>query len=239
MTSTNTLRPDFFIIPRQLLDDRDLEQVDRFLYGAIYWFEKLKDGRCFASNETLANLLHTSPRVIQNSLTQLEAKGYITRIYKDEAKRNRAEIKCTVYFAKVSPTGDSHEEVSPTGRTRVTHRSLASDPQVTRVVITKENTEEYRSSTPSEVASSFFSKGPEYQSALSWLISRGVQEDIANRELAKFISYWTEPTRSGRKVRWELERTFEVKRRLATWLSNLKGFSGITSRSKGPAMVKL
>lgn len=43
---------------------------------------------------------------------------------------------------------------------------------------------------------------------------------ISDQELDKFISYWNEPNKSGTKVRWELEKTFDVTRRLRTWLGN-------------------
>ena len=39
------LEPDFLMIPFQLIKDKELEQVDRLLYGVIYWFEHLRDGR--------------------------------------------------------------------------------------------------------------------------------------------------------------------------------------------------
>lgn len=35
--------------------------------------------------------------------------------------------------------------------------------------------------------------------------------------LNEFFPYWTEPTPSGKKMRFELEKTWEVGRRLATW----------------------
>lgn len=41
-------------------------------------------------------------------------------------------------------------------------------------------------------------------------------------EVAKFVSYWTELTPSGKKQRWETEKTFEIERRLANWLSRVK-----------------
>lgn len=38
------------------------------------------------------------------------------------------------------------------------------------------------------------------------------------REVQAFTLYWTERNRSGKKQRWELEKTFEVHRRFLTWL---------------------
>ena len=38
--------------------------------------------------------------------------------------------------------------------------------------------------------------------------------------VADFIAYWTEPNRSQTKMRYELERTWDVERRLSTWEKN-------------------
>jgi hypothetical protein len=43
--------------------------------------------------------------------------------------------------------------------------------------------------------------------------------------LDKFVNYWTEKNKSGTKMRYELEKTFEITKRLATWASNDKNFN--------------
>ena len=43
--------------------------------------------------------------------------------------------------------------------------------------------------------------------------------------LESFFSYWTETNRSNTKLRFELERTFEVGKRLARWASNDNNFN--------------
>lgn len=91
-------RPDFIQIPYQLVVDRGLEPTDRLLYGVIYWYEHMGRGECIASNQTLAALIFTTTRAIQNSLNALENKGYIERDYKDEAKRNRKRIRAKIAY---------------------------------------------------------------------------------------------------------------------------------------------
>lgn len=91
-------KPDFILVPYQLIEDRNLEPTDRLVYGLIYWFEHLKDGVCTASNITFAALLHTTTRAIQNSLTNLEEHKYISREYKDSAKRHRTFIHARISF---------------------------------------------------------------------------------------------------------------------------------------------
>ena len=40
--------------------------------------------------------------------------------------------------------------------------------------------------------------------------------------LNNFVNYWTEKNKSGTKMRFELEKVFEVSKRLATWASRDK-----------------
>lgn len=79
--------------------------------------------------------------------------------------------------------------------------------------------------TPKDEAMQFFSSEEDQAAALRWLVERGISEDAGLREIKKFVSYWTEPTLSGKKERWQTEKTFDVKRRLATWLSRVKDFT--------------
>src|SRR3990167_6920401 len=93
--------PDFVVIPYQLITDKKLQPVDRYVYGIIYWFEHLKDGRCTASNETMAVLLGVKSSSVRDSLTNLEKRGYIKRFYFDEKSHHRKEVKALVAYKKV------------------------------------------------------------------------------------------------------------------------------------------
>ena len=55
-----------------------------------------------------------------------------------------------------------------------------------------------------------------------------------------FVRYWTEPNKSNTKMKFEMQQTFDIKRRLVTWSKNDFGTNknnGI-SRYKKDAMVK-
>lgn len=43
--------------------------------------------------------------------------------------------------------------------------------------------------------------------------------------IEKFYDYWTEPTKSGTKCKYELERTWDTGRRLARWFENQDKFN--------------
>lgn len=99
---TPHFRPDFVIIPYPVYSDEKLEGLDRVVYGIVYWFEHMRDGRCVASNTTIAEITGSNLRSVSNSLNRLEDRGYINRLYKDEAKRNRSEIRTKISFKSVS-----------------------------------------------------------------------------------------------------------------------------------------
>lgn len=41
-----------------------------------------------------------------------------------------------------------------------------------------------------------------------------------NAMLNEFYQYWSEPTTNGKKMRFELEKTWDIKRRLQRWSNN-------------------
>jgi len=71
--------------------------------------------------------------------------------------------------------------------------------------------------TPGDEAREFFENPEKQEAIISWLLSRGVSPEAARKELEAFILCWTEPNKSGKRLRWELQDTFEIKRRLVTW----------------------
>ena len=80
--------------------------------------------------------------------------------------------------------------------------------------------EDKREDTPSEIAKSFFEGGEHYDVVMEKL-SSSISEPLLEKELKKFALYWTEPNKSGTKVRWEQQATFDVYRRIVTWFSRI------------------
>lgn len=86
--------------------------------------------------------------------------------------------------------------------------------------------------SPSQVAKKFFNDVDEQERIIDLLEARGYNRTIVVREVVKFISYWTEKNKSGSKERYEMEKTFEVGKRLATWFMRVKEFSGQANKGK-------
>ena len=55
--------------------------------------------------------------------------------------------------------------------------------------------------------------------------------------ITAFASYWTEPNKSKTKMRFEMEKTWEMKRRLATWASNEDKFKGGKQKMEAAAII--
>lgn len=118
--------PDFLIIPKIVHRNKNLTPSDWIVYAAIYYFEHLRDGRCTASNESLARIAEISERAVMISLEKLEREGYIVRSYKGEKNSRRESIHSTIRFSRDVKGEESFTQertgVHPRGRTGV-HQS--------------------------------------------------------------------------------------------------------------------
>ena len=130
--------PEYLYIPYLVLE---LQPAARFVFGAIYYFEKMKDGKCFASNEEIARIAHITPRSVANSLGILEKAGFIKRIFSDKNHRNRKEIKCLIKLKKVSLVDDtSPNDTSTDDEVSSTNDNLSStDEQISNNINKKIN----------------------------------------------------------------------------------------------------
>lgn len=87
---------------------------------------------------------------------------------------------------------------------------------------------------PTLTISDFFGNKDAQEKTYTFLISRRIPADLARRELAKFIAYWTEPSKTNSHVRWQGEKYFDVRRRLATWFNRVKEYKNRpVERQKG------
>lgn len=84
--------------------------------------------------------------------------------------------------------------------------------------------------TPKDEAILFFQQVEELQNGIhnglgiffdERVTAFGVDKRLLWKEVLKFNNYWTELNGTGKKKRWELQKTFEWKRRLNTWFGNV------------------
>lgn len=206
------MKPDFLIIPKIVHDHEGLQPSDWILYGVVYWYEHMRDGKCIASNEALARVALVGERSVRGSLDRLERAGFIRREFRDKKRKDRAQILCLVKYGIQDPAKPHPAQASMPG-----------------IAVIKPHVE-----TPGEYACRFFMGDQAVYTELSTqLTDAGIPAGPVHRELQKFIAYWTEPTKSGKKQRWELEPTFDVKRRLGTWFRNASERSASSTQRAG------
>jgi len=104
--------------------------------------------------------------------------------------------------------------------------SKVRDTKYNKDTYTKDNIQKIADTpTTKEIFLSLQNKDDGYEKLVSYLVDKGINRELAENELKKFTNYWTELNHSRTKQRWQLEKTFEVKRRLATWFSNINKFN--------------
>ena len=100
---SNEFLPDFVIIPYQIMADKEIFGLDIKVYGIIYWYEHLKDGKCFASNEEIARVAGSTANTVSQSLSKLQSRGHIQCVYSDKSKKERLQIRCSYSYRGLSP----------------------------------------------------------------------------------------------------------------------------------------
>lgn len=102
-------RPEFIPFFKHVIDHDGCTNLDAIVYGYVYWLTRLKNEKCTASNETLANLAKTTPATVQQCLNNLEKSGFIRRLYEDDdARKGRKEILPLLVMA--------HRGISPSSQ---------------------------------------------------------------------------------------------------------------------------
>lgn len=114
-----------------------------------------------------------------------------------------------------------------------TNETQSSPIKETNKNVKNDNNEKNNIYTPQNPSKQFFKKEKSFNTLLNdFSEALKVPRESLEEEFNHFILYWTEPNKSGSKVRWELERTFDVKRRLYTWLRNKQTWSKENNKGK-------
>lgn len=86
--------------------------------------------------------------------------------------------------------------------------------------------------SPRESSELFFTSDQRRTEIAEALVVKGLKREFVLKEISAFVNYWAELTPSGKKQKWETEKTFEVMRRLAKWFSNAEKWSKDKSQGK-------
>ena len=124
----------------------------------------------------------------------------------------------------------------PQSNSVVTTQKLPVDKiRIDKIRIDKIREEEEEKLTPSKEMKLFIERGDFFKGLVDYVLEKtNLPKDAIEKEFDNFIGYWTERNKSGTKQRWELEKTFEIKRRLSTWFKNAGRFN---SNKKGKTIL--
>lgn len=111
MADKKIFKPSFLLIPKVLYEDKEIRETDEKVYACVYWFSELKDGKCFASNKAIGQIINFTQGTVSNSLTRLENRGYIRRTFTKDGEREQIIPLITFDLrANASSGGDTVEK---------------------------------------------------------------------------------------------------------------------------------
>ena len=202
-------------------DHPSLSPTDKVIYAVVYWYEHMRDGICKAGNPSIAKVAKVDDRTVRVGLERLEAAGFIKREYKNETRKQRLQIKCLVRFGLTQDT--EPPTLAKMKKEKSKQMSMVETPE---------------GDTPGEYARKFFAGDKEIVGTIGQqLEASGIPNHMVVRELLKFKNYWSEPTKSGKKEKWELQQTFDVRRRLGTWFRNIAERQGTKGNRAGAGVT--
>ncbi len=197
--------------------------------------------KCFPSQELIGEELNIAPRTVRKYIKMFEDWNLL---HVDRKKTSDGRWLNNIYYLLDKSEWKKPEAPVAHGHQRqMTTKPEENNSKNQRHQLPNKDThtknthiEEY-TGTPSQKARAFFEDGAWQMDALAFFVNHGADEKTIEREIKKFISYWTEPNKSGTKVRWELQKTFDVKRRLARWMTNAAEFAGRNKRERKGVVV--
>lgn len=196
------------------------------------------DQRCFPAQELIAEETGVTPRTVIKYIKLLEKHNVIA---KDRQRKHGGKWLNNTYYlldksewiypSELSSHGDNQvkQKTSPSEINSSSHVKQFHTKDTNTNKTNRNNTN--RGETPSQTAQRFFNSLEEQQSLVTRMAERGIDQDWAEREIHKFVSYWTELNKSGTKQRWQQQPTFEVERRIRTWVEKSVEFNKTKQRN--------
>jgi len=219
----------FAQVPNELLCDPAITFKAKGLWSYIQ--SKPEDYEF--SSERIVEETKDGVDAIKSALVELEEIGYLIR-----KREQSGKVDYFLQFPKVenpsggkSPQGKIHcisnKDNTQLSKDNSIITSTVENPSETEVAVVEEpKTPE----VPEKVkvdSGEFFKAMKEDKAKFLEVVSffsakYEIAPAIIAEELIAFREYWTEMTHSGKKQRWQTEKTFEAKLRLAKWFRNKK-----------------
>lgn len=216
-------------IPDELLERTDLDMTEKVLLAIL---DRLggQERVVWPRHQWLAARMGVSDRTIRRVLTKLQERGVVEQ---HDRRWKIATYSLTGQYVRftgqcVRPSPDNVSGDSPDNVSAHKKDIQSKDIQIKHSRV---------GHTPKEEAEEFFSSKEKQLEVVAFIVNRGIPESLASKEVDKFVDYWTEPNGTGTKERWQMEKTFDVQRRLKTWFSRVNGFYRPNSQDTGRRIV--
>lgn len=230
MAKLNREKIPFTQVANAVLNDAELTLKAKGLFA--YLFSK-PEGWNFAA-ERIAGEHADGKAAVKAGLQELEEKGYLER-HRQPSGRVEYSLK---YAREPKAENRTMAEEKPKAEKATVRKSHSAEIGLLsnkegESNKDKENNKEGGTPTTEE----FFTNKELQTKVESWLVGKGMKEEVAAQEVKKFIDYWTEPNKSNTKVRWQGEKYFDIRRRLATWFRRATQYAGQRQQAKGRAVI--
>tara|TARA_R100000664_G_C2727627_1_gene119100 strand:+ start:286 stop:1086 length:801 start_codon:yes stop_codon:yes gene_type:complete len=204
------VKGDFVVIPGSILRDNNLSFVQKIIFSKIANLDN--DQGCYAQNKTFADMVGITQDYASKVISALKRKGY---------------IKVQLHYKP--GTKIVERRVIKVDKGGIVHMSYRYSSNVPDPIVQKS---EVYTNTNNKKESNIEDRHLKFSNKV-YLHCGTNNKDIAK----EFIDYWTEKNHSGTKMKFELEKTFEIERRISRWAKNHKDWN--TNKNKEVNEFKL
>lgn len=223
------IKDRFGVIPNHILTD---PRVSLRAKGLWVYIQSKPDDWDFAS-ERISRENLDGRDAVRSGLKELEKFGFLRRDFK---RSDGGHWDCDYILSDIENTGnltlpfsedltgtDNPTPGNPTPGNPTTENQATNKEGDTKKEL-QNNTETGRELTPKEESIAFFNAPlDEIMAAFNY---EAEMADKIRLEIESFRQFWTEKNATGTKERWQMEPTFEIKRRLNTWFRRVRDFQG-------------
>lgn len=216
-------------IPKEVLEMKDLSLIEKNFLSVIASLTCAEKG-CVASNAYFAGLFQISKKRASEIINSLSRKKLIgIEVFRDTLTREVRERVCTPIgipipqkvkeitkdinkkdniSLKNPPVEDSTEPFSLEKEEDSPNSPVPVNPSFPEMESEKMDNEAEKSARISKLQESFYN-------TLKTFV-----KEYDKKLLREFYEYWSEPNPSRTKIRWQMEKTWDVRRRLKRWAGN-------------------
>jgi len=192
------IQSKFAQTPNSLINDKNISLRAKGLFA----FLQSKPDNWQFSTERIASQLKEGKDAVRRALQELQEHGYLERklIYDHQNKK----ISGYDYFLYVIPKKADDRKTNRLETNHTENQTTGKSDDISKKEIRKKDKV----------------KNIEEREQIFFKNLATFKDKYPDEMLKDFFLYWTEKNRNGKKMRFEMEKTWDLSRRLAKWHSN-------------------